>query len=1080
MVQGRHSRLRCLSARALALSLVLSGPAYSQTQDSGQSLSSEPTPVASLPAVKPDPKKAAEAYKQGVKAEQATEWPAAYEEYSNAVNWAPDNRDYFVKRELAKSRLVQEKMDLAERDAVSGRLPEARRELLAARYLDPTNTVVRDRLVELTALEPSLREKKPVRLELAGPVRLEHLPGKKSFNYRGNTQGAYDEVARQFGVEAAFDSDLHERPVHLQVDQEDFATTLRILGAMTSTFWKPLAKHLLFVTDDTAQKRKDYNASAVRTVELPAAATPEQMTETLRLVREIAGITRSDLDTRTRTLTMRASPQAIAVAADLIDTLEKPVGEMVLEIEVLDVDRAYAQELGITPPQSGQVFTLSNSEITDIQQNGVQGLLDVIQQIFGTPSSLSGLTSTQIGSLLGSGALGVGSLIPPIVAFGGGKSIFFSTIPGAAANFSEMLNVVRDGRRILLRAEDGKAATFFVGERFPVTLAQFSPSLAGEGANVPGVTGNSFPVTTLTTGNAPDFIATASLRNNSINDLIVANHNDNTLSVFLGNGDGTFGDALTPAPTTGNGPVWIATGVFNGTNNNTAIDLAVANQTDNTVTILLGNGDGTFTPGTTLKTGNGPVSIAATTLTTNGSSSVNNNVCLFVANHTDDTISIFLGNGDGTFVTPTAATTLATGRGPSSILAADFNGDGKIDLAVTNQTDNTVSIFLGNGDGTFGARTDDNVGNGPVWVATGDFNGDGIPDLAIANDGAPTDTNTGDTVTILLGQANTNSTVGNGTFAPGSIRDFPAGDGPTSIAVGDFNVDGIPDLLVADSTDNAISLLLGLGEGVFGPNFELNVGTDPVSIVSADFNGDGIPDAAVANNGSNTASVILDTTTFTGGAANGLTATPFPGVEYLDIGLKVKATPRVHLNDEVSLQLNFENSSLAGTSLNGIPLVENQQVEQTVRVKIGETTMVAGFLQAQRQLDVNGTPVLSDVPVTGLLSSDQNAQNTSTELVILITPRMISLAPRADHEFYAGRGSPEGPGAVSAARSERDQTPRPVPPVQPPVQPPAQPLVQPPVQQQPPPEQQQPPPAEEPPPNNPPQPNPAPEPPPNQ
>ncbi len=124
---------------------------------------------------------------------------------------------------------------------------------------------------------------------------------------------------------------------------------------------------------------------------LPASETPEQMTETLRIVRDITGITRSNLDTNARTITLRASPQAIAVASGLIDDLQKPGGELILEMEVLEVDRDYARQLGITPPQTSQIFALSSQEIQEAQQS-VQGLVDVITQVFGQPSSLSGLS----------------------------------------------------------------------------------------------------------------------------------------------------------------------------------------------------------------------------------------------------------------------------------------------------------------------------------------------------------------------------------------------------------------------------------------------------------------------------------------------------------------------------------------------------------------------------------------------------------------------------------------------------------------------------------------------------------------
>ena len=139
----------------------------------------------------------------------------------------------------------------------------------------------------------------------------------------------------------------------------------------------------------------------------------------------------------------------------------------------------------------------------------------------------------------------------------------------------------------------------------------------------------------------------------------------------------------------------------------TNLDLAVANQGSNNISILLGNGDGTFTAGATLAAGSSPVSVVAANFhdTVAGST-----IDLAVANQGDNTISIFEGNGDGTFKPPTLLQ-LPSGFLPTALAAADFNKDGHIDLAVADKGNNTVSIFLGNGDGTFQPRTDYAVGS---------------------------------------------------------------------------------------------------------------------------------------------------------------------------------------------------------------------------------------------------------------------------------------------------------------------------------------------------------------------------------
>jgi Bacterial type II and III secretion system protein/FG-GAP-like repeat len=1102
---------RSLSWSILGVVAVLIASLGASVRSSGAPQDSVPdtaTPAASKNGPKGDSKKAKDAYQRGAAAEKANDWEAAYTAYSDAVESASDNRQYFLHREIAKSHVVQVRVDTAERDAISGRLDDARRELLAASYIDPSDTVVRERLSELIAAEPDRLAATIASPDLSSVPRLAFQPGTKNFDYRGDTQGAYEELGRQFGVEVAFDVDLRARQVRFRATDVDFLTAARLLGSMTATFWRPLSPHLFFVTDNTPQKRRDYDASAVRTILLPASETPEEMTEVLRVVRDVTGITRSQLDTQSHTLTLRASPQAIAIATDLLDNLEQPTGELILEIEILEIDRTSALNLGITPPQNATAYTLTPAQVQEAQQS-LAGLVDVITQVFGQPSSLSGLTSTQIASLLSSGQVNPATLLPPVIAFGGGKSTFLATLPGAAATFSQMLSTVRTGRRILLRAKDGQPATFFVGERFPVDLATFSPSLAGTGSNVSGVNAANISSINYAGGDAPSFLTAASLRDNSIDDLIVANNPTNlpqTVSVLLGDGTGVF--AAPVSYPTGIDPVWIATGQFNanttlpGAMTDEALDVAVVDNAPNAplgaVSVLLGNpgtdgtGDGTLLPKTDYPVGNRPVSAVVANfhdLTTAL------NVDIAVANQGDNTISILQGNGDGTFLPAVTAITLPNGFVPTALAEADFNGDGHADLAVTSAGSNLVQIFLGKGDGTFttGSNLQFATGNDPVYIATGDFNGDGILDLAVAN-------NTDNTVSILFGNAGSTSTsIGNGTFTPGTPRDFPAGNGPTSIAVADFNVDGRPDMIVADKTDNAVSLLLNLGSGLFGPNLELPVDAAPVSVVAADFTGDTIPDAASANSGANDVTVVLNSSAFSGGLTNGgLSGTPFPGVEYLDIGVKVKATPRIHPNDEVTLQLDFDVSALTNQSFNNIPVISKQAIQQTVRLKENETANLAGFLQSELSNAINGTPGIADIPGVGLLGSTINPQTADTELLFLVTPRLVRLADHKDHTIYAGQGSPEGTasgaiGAVGATPPASVQGPvggipptvggsAPTPPstgepaVQAPVggppQPPAQtppPGDQSPPSGQPPPNQQQPPPVQTTPPAPPPQ-----------
>ena len=972
-----------------------------------------------------DPKAAKAAFARGRGAEKTADWREAYEAFAEAARDLPGNREYELHRDIARSKLVQQYVERAERDAVSDRLPQARAELSAAIALDPGDLIVRERWNELSAPDEKVQIKADQEILPIGSVAIAPA-GIHDFDFRGNTQGAYETVARQFNLHVSFDVDLPSRPVRLRLTGVDFPTVMKVLQRMTATFWRPLTKDLFFVAADNPQKRKEYDASIARTIVLPASSSPEDITEMLRVVRDVTGITRTQLDSRTRTITLRASPSSVALATDIINELEKPRGQMVLDIELLEVDRDAARNLGITPPQSSTLYTLNKQEIATAQ-SGLSGLISVLTQIFGTPSSLSGLTNSQISGLVGAGTVGLTTLLPPLVLLGGGNSSFLASVPSVTANFSTTLSLVRNGEHIRLRAEDGHPATFFVGDRVPVSFAQYSSSLSPQN-NIAGLPTGSFATSDLTTGNSPEFVTTGVLRTttDTFTDILVANNTDNTVSVLLGNGDGTFG-AKTDF-STGNAPISMATGDFNLDGK---LDVAVANQTDNTVSVLFGNGDGTLQAKQDYPVGNDPVSVIAADFNNDGA------LDLAVANQKDKTVSILLNNKSGAFVTP--APTIATGNAPTAIAAGDFNGDGKIDLAVVNQNDNTVSIFLGNGDGTFKTQAISSTGNVPLAIAEGDLNGDGFADLAIVN-------STDDTVSILLGN-------GDGTFQPQVA--YATTTTPDSITVADFNEDGRPDLAISERGSDTVSILLGIGSGIFSAPFDIAVGNSPASVAATDLNGDGLPDLAIANQTSDTVTVILNSADALAAvaAATGTSSAfgqPYPGVEYLDLGVKLKATPRIHDKNEVTLQLSLEIRSLTGQSLNQLPVISNRTIEQTVRVKADETSMLATMLNANETISVNGTPALANLEGLGYLFGDNTTNRSKDELVIMITPRRITVSPKIDKEFYAGHAPQQGGGSLGPTVEEGrgGNRPQPQPPPEPEPQPPVQPLPEPqPIQQ---------------------------------
>src|SRR5262249_18065626 len=160
------------------------------------------------------------------------------------------------------------------------------------------------------------------------------------------------------------------------------------------------------------------------------------------------------------------------------------------------------------------------------QATSVQALLGILQRILGA-RGLQGLLGTS----------GGGITFPPVVAFGGGITTFFATVPGAAVQFSEAFSLVKAGRRVLLRAQDGKPASLFVGDRFPISLTQLSASLGTSGFT-PVISPNLLPRSDFPVGKFPIALAAADFNGDGRPDLAVVNENDSSISILLNQGSG--------------------------------------------------------------------------------------------------------------------------------------------------------------------------------------------------------------------------------------------------------------------------------------------------------------------------------------------------------------------------------------------------------------------------------------------------------------------------------------------------------------------------------------------------------------
>jgi hypothetical protein len=337
----------------------------------------------------------------------------------------------------------------------------------------------------------------------------------------------------------------------------------------------------------------------------------------------------------------------------------------------------------------------------------------------------------------------------------------------------------------------------------------------------------------------PNSIAIDFLNGDGELDIVIANFNaGGNVAILIGVGGGEFGTATTSP--VGAGPNYVVIDDFNRDGDN---DIAVANESGDTISILLGNGEGLFSTTTPIAVGDAPRSIAVSDLNQDG------NLDIVTANLNSNNVSILnnvpllLEDGIG------SSTTYPVGRNPHSVALRDMNKDTHVDIVTADFSDDTVSVLLNNGDGTFNNASDSPfpIGEGagiaaPFSVSVFDVNNDGIIDIVTAN-------RISNTVSLLLG-------VGLGDFS--LPKDIPVGTSPRFVTMDDLNGDGNTDIVTANFGSNNVSVLLGDGTGNFPTSLNFPVGRGPRSVAIRDLDGDGKLDLITANATDRNISVLLN------------------------------------------------------------------------------------------------------------------------------------------------------------------------------------------------------------------------------
>ena len=413
-------------------------------------------------------------FARGLKLQKAGKSAEAFDAFDAAARVVPRNLEYATAREVVRQQLVYDHVQKGNSLLLADKEIAAAAEFRQALQLDPSNSFALQRLADAAAQKPLPGAHEFHVQDDPGELRLQpQTDSRHDFHLRGDTRALYEAIGKAFGVAPQFDETVVSRQLRFDLEDADFRTAMRLAGVMSKSSWTPLSAREFLVFADNAQNRARFERMSLRTFFVPDAATPQDLTEIVNVLRTVFEIRYITQQGATSTLVVRAPRRMLDAATAFLAALDQSRPQVMLDFQVFQISRSLMHSFGITMPLQWQTFSLNAAALAALQQPNVQ---DAINQLIAS-GGINAANTTAIAALLAQ--LQSQSQNPllqqPFATFGGGQTLTAVAVPPISVNFSRNESQVSSLQHMTLRASHGNPATMRIGERYPILNSTFAP-----------------------------------------------------------------------------------------------------------------------------------------------------------------------------------------------------------------------------------------------------------------------------------------------------------------------------------------------------------------------------------------------------------------------------------------------------------------------------------------------------------------------------------------------------------------------------------------------------------------------------